>query len=118
KMSAVLTGVTKRALTPEEKTRVAAIISERSRAMWGNEAKRAEIVEAIIRAMASAEVRARVSAGVRRKWQEPEYRAQYSEEHFSRMAHVLWEDPAARERHREKIVRQREDEAFCEAQRR
>src|SRR5262249_54559040 len=37
---------------------------------------------------------------------------------FSRMAHILWEDPAARERHREKIAQQREDEAFRAAQRR
>ena len=118
KMSTVLTNVKKRALTAEEKARVAAIISERSRAMWGNEAKRDEIVKAIVRAMASEEVRARVSEGVRRKWQEPEYRAKYSEEHFSRMAHAMWEDPAARSRHREKIARQWEDEAFRGAQRR
>ena len=117
KMSAALTGVKKRTLTSEEKTRVAAIISERSRAMWGNEAKRAEIVEAIVRAMASEEVRARVSEGVRRKWQELEYRAKYSEEHFSRMAHAMWEDPAARGKHREKIARQWEDEVFRRAQR-
>jgi DNA gyrase subunit A len=117
KMSLALTGIEKRELSPEEKERVAQIISEKSRAMWGDDAKRAEIVDAISQAMASPEVRAKVSAGVRQAWQNPEYRAKYGEDHFSRMAQTLWADPATREQHTEKIVRQRQDTSFVEAQR-
>ena len=109
KMSEALAGIEKRELTPEEKSRVAQIISEKSRAMWGDDAKRTEIVAAISRAMATEEVRAKVSAGVRRAWQNPEYRAKYGEDHFSEMAQTLWEDPATRELHSGKIGRQRQD---------
>jgi len=117
RMSAALANVDKRKLTPEEKARVARIISEKSRAMWGDDSKRAEIVEAISRAMASEVVRAKVSAGVRRLWESPEYRAKYGADHFSAMAHALWEEPAAREMHSQKIATQREDPAFRDAQR-
>lgn len=74
KMSKALSGVEKRELTPEEKVRVAQIISEKSRAMWRDEAKRDEIVEAISRAMASEEVRAKLSAAAKRNWRNPNHR--------------------------------------------
>src|SRR5262249_49887479 len=61
KMSAALAGVEKRKLSSEEKARIARIVGAKSRAMWGDEAKRAEIVEAITRAMASESVRALLS---------------------------------------------------------
>jgi len=117
RMREALANVEKRELTPEEKQRVAQIISEKSRAMWADEDKRAEIIEAISRALASEEVRAKLSEAARRNWQDPEYRAKYPDDHFSRMAYALWADPATRERHREKIARQWEGEAFREAQR-
>ena len=117
KMSAALSGIEKRQLTPEEKARVAQIISEKSRAMWKDEAKRAEIVEAISRALASDEVRAKISASSRQLWQTPEYRAKYAEDHFSRMAQILWQNPATRVQHREKIAQQWNDEGFRDAQR-
>ena len=116
KMSTALAGVEKRALTPEEKARVAQIISEKSRALWQDEAKRAEIVEAISRSLASADVRAKLGANSRRLWRDPEYRAKYRGDHFSNMARALWEDPATREKHRAKIARQREGQAFRESQ--
>ncbi len=116
KMSVALSGISKRPLSPEERTRVAQIISEKSRAMWGDETKRAEIIEAIVRAMASPELRVRLSASSRRLWQDQTYRAKYRKDHFSRMASTLWEDPATREQHREKIAHQWEDSDFREAQ--
>ena len=117
KMSAALSGIEKRPLSATEKERVAQIISEKSRAMWGDEGKRAEIVDAISRAMASEEVRAKVSAGVKRAWQNPEYRAKYGEDHFSLMAQTLWQNPETRQKHSEKIGRQWETTTFAEAQR-
>ena len=48
RMSVVLAGIEKRSLTAEEKARVSQIISEKSREMWSNEEKRAEIVKAIL----------------------------------------------------------------------
>ncbi|MFN2481440.1 MAG: DNA gyrase subunit A [Pyrinomonadaceae bacterium] len=117
KMSAALKGIEKRPLTKQEKERVARIISDKSRAMWQDESKRAEIVAAISRALSSAEVRAGLSERARDNWRNAEYRAKYAENHFSKMAHALWENPAARELHSAKIARQRQDAAFCEAQR-
>ena len=117
KMNAALSGIEKRELSTVEKARVAQIISEKSRAMWKDEAKRAEIVDAISRALASAEVRAKISANTQRLWRNPEYRAKYTDDHHSRMAHTLWENPAMRDKHRAKIARQREDQSFRDAQR-
>jgi DNA gyrase A subunit len=113
----VLTGIEKRPLSPHEKARVAGIISEKSRAMWGDEAKRAEIVEAISQAMASEDVRTRLSELAIARWQDPEYRARYGADHFSSMARTLWSDPDTESKHREKIGRQWEDETFRDAQR-
>ncbi|MFQ6039228.1 MAG: DNA gyrase subunit A [Candidatus Poribacteria bacterium] len=117
KMSEALSGVEKRELTSEEKVRVAQIISEKSRAMWRDEAKRDEIVEAISRAMASEEVRKKLSAAAKRNWRNPDYRAKFPEDHFSDMARALWEKPAMREKHRKKIARQWQDDKFRKAQR-
>lgn len=117
KMSEALTNLEKRPLSPEDKERIACITSERSRAMWSDDAKRAVLIEAITAAMASEEIRAKISAAVKNSWQTPEYREHYSEDHFSRIAHILWADPSTREMHREKIERQWQDEGFREAQR-
>ncbi|MBC7911942.1 MAG: DNA gyrase subunit A, partial [Pyrinomonadaceae bacterium] len=117
KMSAALSGIEKRQLTPDEKARVAQIISEKSQAMWKDEVKRAEIIEAISHALASDEVRAKISASSRQLWQTPEYRAKYADDHFSQMAQTLWQKPATREQHRKKIAQQRKDESFRDAQR-
>ncbi len=117
KMSAALAGIEKRPLTPQQKERVAQILSEKSQAMWGNEAKRAEIVAAIIAAMTSKDLRAKLSANTKLLWQNPEYRAKYGADHFSRMAQTLWADPATREMHQEKIARQWQDEEFRAANR-
>ena len=116
KMSVALSNLEKREITPDEKARIAQIISEKSRAMWADDCKREQIIAAIVRALASDEVRAKISAGVKALWQDPEYRAKYSDDHFSRMANTLWEDPATRELHRDKIARQWQDETFRTAQ--
>lgn len=116
KMSAVLTGIEKRELTAEEKSRVAKIISEKSKAMWQDEGKRAAIVEAISRALASEEVRSKMSANSKRLWQTEEYRAKYGDEHFSKMAKSFWSKPEAKTLHRRKIQNQRKDLNFVEAQ--
>ena len=117
KMSAALSDIEKRALTPAEKQRVAQIVSEKSRVMWADDEKRAEIIAAIIRAMSSAEIRRKLREIARQNWQDPAYRAKYPADHFSRMARTLWADPAMREGHRQKITRQRGERAFREAQR-
>ena len=117
RMSAALAGIEKRALTPEQKERVAQILGEKSRAMWGNDAKRAEITAAIVEAMSSEALRAKLSENAKSLWQDPDYRAKYGDSHFSRMAQVLWADPATRGMHREKIARQWQDENFRAANR-
>jgi DNA gyrase/topoisomerase IV subunit A len=115
KMSVVLADVEKRELTPEEKARISQIISEKSRAMWADDDKREQIVAAIVTAMASPEVRTKLSANTQRLWQDPAYRAKYPANHFAAMAHTLWADPGTREIHRKKMIRQRQDPAFIEA---
>ena len=117
RMSVALAGIEKRPLSPQQKQRVARILSEKSRAMWGDDAKRAEITTALLAAMSSPEVRAKLSISAKALWKDPEYRAKYADGHFSRMAHTLWANPAAREMHREKIARQWQDESFREANR-
>jgi len=117
KMRDALRGVEKRPLAPAKKARVARIISEKSRAMWGNEEKRTEIVQAISRALSSPNIQAKLSKAASQNWQNPEYRAKFSEKHFSKMAHKLWENPKVRDVHREKIARQWQDDTFQQAQR-
>lgn len=117
KMSKALKGVEKRELTPAEKQRVAKIISEKSRAMWQDGGKRTEIIEAISRAMASTEIRAELSENAKRLWQDPAYRAKFGEDHFSKMAHALWSEPGAKEKHRLDWAERRADEGFRRAQR-
>jgi len=117
RMSAALVGVEKRPLTPQQKERVAQILSEKSRAMWGNDAKRAEITAAIIQAMSSEVLRAKLSENAKALWRDPAYRARYAGDHFSRMAKTLWADPAMLGVHQEKIARQWQDESFRAANR-
>jgi len=112
KMSEALAGIEKRPLTPQQRKHVARIISEKSRAMWKNEAQREKIVAAISRALSSEEVRAKLSENSRRNWRDPAYRAKYGENHFSDMARALWQDPATRKLHTAKIARQRTNAAF------
>jgi hypothetical protein len=73
--------------------------------MWGDEAKRDQIVSAITHALASRDVRAKIRAATKRNWQNPEYRAKYRDDHFSTMARLLWQDPQMRDIHREKLAR-------------
>ncbi len=117
KMRTALANVEKRELSLEEKARIAQIISEKSLKMWENEEKRSQIVEAISRALSSEKVRAKLSENSRHNWQNPEYRAKFSEDHFSKMAIKCWEKPETRVMHQEKITRQRQDKSFCDAQR-
>ena len=117
RMSVALTGVEKRPLTPQQKERVAQILSEKSRAMWGDDAKREEIVAAIVTAMSSASLRAKLSEGAKALWQDPDYSAKFENGHFSRMAKALWADPTTRELYREKIARQWQTETFRAANR-
>ncbi|MFH0904543.1 MAG: DNA gyrase subunit A [Methanobacteriota archaeon] len=104
RMKVVLANIEKRELSSEEKARVAQIISEKSKKMWANDEKRSEIVEAISLALSSEKVRAKLSENSRRNWQNPEYRAKYSEDHFSKMARKSWEKPETRAMHQEKIA--------------
>lgn len=117
RMRTALANIEKRELSPEEKARIAQIISEKSRQMWKNEEKRSQIVEAISLALSSEKVRAKLSENSRRNWQNPDYRAKYSEDHFSKMALKSWEKPETRIMHQEKIARQWQDESFCDQQR-
>lgn len=117
KMREALAGIEKRELSPEEKARIAAVISEKSKTMWADDAKREEITAAIVAALASPQIRQKLSASAKRLWNDPEYRAKFAEDHHSRMAQTLWSDPATHEFHREKITAQRQDEAFRDAQR-
>src|SRR3989442_14408335 len=98
RLRAALVGVEKRQLTPAEKARVARIISEKSRAMWRDDAKRAEIVHAISAAMASPAIRAQLRETARRTWQNPEYRAKFPADHFPSRALTLWRRPRTREK--------------------
>ena len=112
KMSAALRGIEKRPLTPAQKQRVASIIAEKSRQMWNEPAKRAQIVQAIVRALSDAAVRARLSENSRALWQNEQYRAQFAPDHHAQMARKLWENPATRELHRKKIELQWQDPTF------
>ena len=53
RMSVALRGIEKRPLTAEQRKEVSRIVSQKSREMWSNENKRAEIIAAIVNAMAS-----------------------------------------------------------------
>jgi len=117
KMSEALTGIEKKPLSPENKMRVAQIISEKSRIMWSDPVKRVEITEAICCALASESVRAKISERVKQNWQDPNYRAKFHAEHFSRMAKVLWQKPETLILHHDKIEQQWQDAGFREAQR-
>lgn len=117
KMRLALKDVEKRPLSPEEKARVAQIISEKSRAMWQDDDKRAEISNAIAQSLSSPEVRQKISENSKRLWQNPEYRAKYGDDHFSNMAKTFWAKPESRSFHREKMMKQRENEAFLSANR-
>jgi DNA gyrase subunit A len=117
RMSQALRGIEKRPLTIEQRREVSRVVSAKSREMWGDDAKRAEIVVAITRAMSSATVRATLSARSCASWRRPEYRAKFGAAHFSRMARAAWAKPTALAIHREKIARQWEQAAFREVQR-
>ena len=117
KMSEALSGIEKRPLSPEERERVAQIISEKSRAMWQDETKRAAIIQAIRLALESPELRAKLSEHTQALWQDPEYRAKFGDDHFSQMSRAFWEQDGARELHRQKIQKQWEDEDFRSKQR-
>jgi DNA gyrase subunit A len=117
RMSHALSGLQKRPLTVEQRREVSHIISQKSREMWGDDVKRSEIVAAIIRAMSSQTVRAKLSLRARAAWHDPEYRSKFGAGHFARMARALWADPGMREQHRAKLARQRALPAFREAQR-
>ncbi len=117
RMSIALAGIEKQPLTAQQKQNVARILSEKSRAMWGSDAKRAEITAAIVTAMASPDLRAKLSANAKALWRDPAYRAKYADGHFSRMAQASWSVAGAREMHREKITRQWQNEGFREANR-
>jgi DNA gyrase subunit A len=116
RMAKALRGIEKRPLTFEQRAEVSRIVSEKSREMWGDEEKHAEIVAAIIAAMSSPELRRKLSSNTRRLWRDPTYRAKYRPDHFSRMAHAAWANPGAREFHRKKIARQRTQPEFRSAQ--
>ncbi|MGO8949360.1 MAG: DNA gyrase subunit A, partial [Ktedonobacterales bacterium] len=101
RMYNALRGIEKRPLTSEQRREISRIVSEKSKAMWGDHAKRAEIVTAIIRSMSSPSVRAKLSAISRAKWRNPAYRAKFGTSHFSRMAHASWSKPETRKIHQE-----------------
>ncbi|MGI0017700.1 MAG: DNA gyrase subunit A, partial [Nitrosotalea sp.] len=116
RMSKALSGITKRPLTPEQRREVSRIVSEKSRIMWSDDTKRTEIVAAIVAAMSSEAVRARISSRVRAAWRNPAYRAKFGTQHFSRMAHTLWSNPETKVLHQAKIARQWNDREFRETQ--
>ncbi|HSJ57840.1 MAG TPA: DNA gyrase subunit A, partial [Anaerolineae bacterium] len=117
KMSAALQGVERRPLSQEQREQVARVIGRKSRVMWQDPEKRAEIVQAIRASLANPETKVRLSELAKAYWQDPDYRAKFGEEHFSRMAKSYWEQPESRKAHREKIRRQRADADFRARQR-
>ena len=116
RMSNALSGLSKRPLSPEQQREVSRIVSEKSRAMWSDDTKRAEIVAAIVAAMSSHAVRARISKRARAAWRNPAYRAKFGKQHFSHMAQALWSKPETRLQHQAKIARQWNSSDFREAQ--
>lgn len=117
KMSKALVGIEKRPLTSEQKQQVAKIISEKSKLMWADQSKKAEIIATICHALSSQEVRAKISSNSKANWQNPVYRSKYPSNHFSQMAKSLWQDPQTRITQQKKIAQQRQDPDFLESQR-
>ncbi|MBK1693273.1 DNA gyrase subunit A [Chromatium weissei] len=117
KMSSALSDLEKRPLSEIDRVRIAQIISEASRRMWGNEEKREQIIRAICHAVSSDDVRLKISLAVKRNWRNPEYRAKFSADHHSRMSRILWAKPETRVFHSEKIAQQWQNPTFREAQR-
>lgn len=105
KMSRVLRGSHTTPLSPSEQARVKQIISEKSKAMWQT-GKRGEIIAALHLALQDPKIRQKMSENARAHWKDPNYRAKYDVNHFSRMAKTLWANPEMRELHRAKAKKQ------------
>jgi DNA gyrase A subunit len=116
KMKKALKGASKRPLSETEKKRVAQIISEKSKAMWTNDEKRAEITAAVVEALTSESIRERLSESAKKSWRDPVYRAKFGKDHFSQMAKTLWSDPSTREMHSAKAKTQWQDPEFQQIQ--
>jgi len=112
KMSEALTGIEKSSLSPEERARVSKIITEKNLAMWRDEEKRTQIINSLRRAFESPIIRAEISTRSKSLWKNPEYRAKFGDDHFSKIAKKLWLKPEVREFHRQKARKQWQDEGF------
>lgn len=112
KMSAALRGIIKKPLTEDQKRRVAQMIRKHNYRMWRDPVKRAEIVSALQQAMRDPVRRAQQRERSRRLWEDPDFRAMFSREHFVRAAKKLWAVPEIRGRFREKARRQWENPEF------
>ena len=118
KMSRALSGLRKQPLTQEQKDRIAAIISEKSTAMWADNGNRERITAAIIASMGDPAIRAQLSARSKGLWRTAEFRAKFAREHHSAMAHKYWSKATSRPFHRAKIAQQWQDDKFVQARRR
>jgi len=69
---------------------------------------------AVKQSLSLSAVRKKISNSSKRLWKNPLYRAKYPEDHFSKMAKALWEDPEVRKFHREKARKQWQNPEFRE----
>src|SRR3989344_5320208 len=60
-------------------------------------------------------VRKKISENSQRLWKDIEYRAKYPQDHFAKMAEVLWKNPNMQEFHSKKLSRQWQDAGFRKA---
>jgi len=82
--------------------------------LWSIPAHRKYISEAMRKRFQSLEARERMRAIMKALWANPEYRAKFSSEHFSKAAKKLWENPEIKKMHQEKARRQWQDPQFRE----
>jgi len=80
--------------------------------IWSNPNHREYISRLMKKRAEDPAWRKRQSRITRELWQNSEYRTKYPTDHFSKMAKKIWEDPEMRRFHREKILRQRENQEF------
>ena len=86
----------------------AKIHSEQVKNLWRDKGQefRDKHRKSMIAAYSSSEIKREISVRSKKLWQNQEYRSNYKQNHFSNMAKVLWSDPATKEFHKQKALRQ------------
>lgn len=83
-----------------------------SNRIWEKPEHREYISKVMKKIADDPEYKERQRQNAKAMWNNSEYRAQFSESHFSDMARKLWQDPANVEKHSVKMKEQWKDEAF------